>query len=102
MPTRQRFNFQQGFIDPVDVIELAEAAKTRADWGARKRSAVAWSRAFVSTGIEQTKEKELQGTFLHRMFVEVLGYNDQGSGDSRWTLKNEPTTDINWRCCRFR
>ena len=86
-----------GFIDPVRVSELAEAVTKLADWNDRQRAAKGWAAAWKHANVENTRETSLQGTFLHRVFVEVLGYVDQGLGHSLWTLCAEPTTDVNAR-----
>jgi type I restriction-modification system DNA methylase subunit len=94
---QQRLRIERGFIDEVHVRRIAADATTRADWQPRRRAAAAWVGVYRSATIEETKELELQGTFLHRIFVDVLGYVDFGSGSSHWTLKAEPTTDVNAR-----
>jgi type I restriction-modification system DNA methylase subunit len=96
--SQDRFSFDgRTFLEPLRARELAERAKTRPDWSARHDAARRWIAAFQANDIASTKEKSLQASFFHRVFVDVLGYTDQGSSVGSWTLEPEPTTDINSR-----
>lgn len=79
------------------VGDLAFRAKNRSDWNERAQAADRWARAWANSGIEQTKELEVQASFLSRVFVDILGYEDQGSGAFPWTLTAEPTSDVDAR-----
>jgi type I restriction-modification system DNA methylase subunit len=88
---------QRGFLNPALVAELGDASRGRTDWRERLAAARAWASAYAENDIENTKEISLQATFLNRVFVNVLGYTDQGAGRSPWTLEAHPTTDVNAR-----
>lgn len=95
---KQKLRFERSLIAPGALEAAAVGAKSRRDWEARSAAALKWASAFDKTAAEQTKEISLQGTFLHRVFIDVLGYLDQGGAqEGEWSLVAEPVTDVNTR-----
>jgi type I restriction-modification system DNA methylase subunit len=97
--SQKKLRLRPSLISPKALEEAAGRFKSRpADWAQRFDAAKRWATAYSRTDIEHTKEKSVQATFLHRIFVDVLGYLDQGGAPAgTWTLIAEPTTDINSR-----
>ena len=92
----QKRRAEKTLVTQAALLEAAARARVRRDWEVRLQAAKAWASAFDKTAAELTKEISLQGTFLHRVFCDVLGYLDQGGAQSgQWTLDAEPTTDVN-------
>jgi len=77
------------------LANAAERATQRRDWLDRLAAARSWVAAYNSNDIQATREKSLQAAFLHRIFVDILGYVDQATGPGQWTLTAEPSTDLN-------
>ncbi len=73
----QRFLAQRAASQPAP----AEHKKLLHDWAATIRNGT----------IRKQKESELRGPFIHRLFVELLGYRPFGSGPE-WTLNDEKRT----------
>ena len=88
---------QRHILKSAALDDLAEKVARRADWPQRLKAARSWASAYQSTDAEHTKEESLQGTFLQRVFIDILGYRDQGAGGSSWTLQTEPSTEIDSR-----
>lgn len=87
----------KSIVRPEVLEALAEKVRSRPDWESRFAAAKSWSSAYARNRIEKTREKSLQATFLQRVFVDVLGYLDQGEGPGYWTLEAEPSTEIDSR-----
>ena len=49
---------------------------------------------FLKQDADRTKEKSIQTLFLQRVFEEILGYLSQLSGEKKYNLLIEPTTDF--------
>jgi len=49
---------------------------------------------FLKQDADRTKEKSIQTLFLQRVFEEILGYPSQLSGEKKYNLLIEPTTDF--------
>jgi len=49
---------------------------------------------FIKHDADRTKEKPIQTLFLQRVFEEILGYPSQLSGEKKYNLLIEPTTDF--------
>ena len=48
---------------------------------------------FLNQDSGRTKEKSIQTLFLQRIFEQILGYSSQLSGEKKYNLLIEPTTD---------
>lgn len=48
---------------------------------------------FLNQDADKTKEKSIQSLFLQRIFEQILGYPSQLSGEKKYNLLIEPTTD---------
>ncbi|MCL4386460.1 MAG: N-6 DNA methylase [Cyanobacteria bacterium] len=49
---------------------------------------------FLNRDADKTKEKSIQSLFLQRIFEQILGYPSQLSGEKKYNLLIEPTTDF--------
>ncbi|MFY9821434.1 MAG: TaqI-like C-terminal specificity domain-containing protein [Thermoanaerobaculia bacterium] len=88
---------QKDLVRPEDLDAIAAKVRTRPDWETHLIAAKNWAAAYSRNRLETTKEKSLQSTFLQRVFVDILGYLDQGHGPGYWTLEAEPSTDVDAR-----
>ena len=53
-----------------------------------------WQIALKDRDLNKTKEKEIQGQFLSKFFGGILGYTTQIDGLEIYTMKQEPSTEI--------
>ncbi len=53
-----------------------------------------WQIALKDHNLDRTKETSIQGSYLIKIFNEILGYSIQSDGLSEWTLKQEVKTEV--------
>jgi len=53
-----------------------------------------WQIALKDHDLDKTKEKEIQGQFLSKFFCGILGYTAQTDGFETYTIKQEPSTEV--------
>lgn len=53
-----------------------------------------WQIALKDHNLDRTKETSIQGSYLIKIFCEILGYSSQVEGNEIWTLKQEAKTEV--------
>lgn len=53
-----------------------------------------WQIALKDHNLDRTKETSIQGSYLIKIFCEILGYTSQVEGNDTWTIKQEAKTEV--------